>query len=77
MSETELIELAIHARERAFAPYSKFKVGAVLLARHRAFEPSQPAYRGASHSRGGCRANTGMARLCQPREPGPSRMLGK
>ena len=32
MSETELIELAIHARERAFAPYSKFKVGAVLLA---------------------------------------------
>ena len=32
MSEAELIALAIQAREQAFAPYSKFKVGAVLVA---------------------------------------------
>ncbi len=33
MSETKLIEKAIEAMEKAYAPYSKFKVGAALLTR--------------------------------------------
>ena len=31
MTDRELIELAIEAREKAYAPYSRFRVGAVLL----------------------------------------------
>ena len=31
MSDKELMELAIKARERAYAPYSEFAVGAALL----------------------------------------------
>ena len=31
MTDRELIELAIKAREKAYAPYSRFRVGAVLL----------------------------------------------
>ena len=31
MTDRELMELAIKARERAYVPYSHFKVGAALL----------------------------------------------
>jgi len=31
MTDTELLKLAINASERAYAPYSKFKVGAAAL----------------------------------------------
>ncbi len=33
MSDRELMELAIAARERAYAPYSRFSVGAALLSK--------------------------------------------
>lgn len=32
MTELELIQLAMEVQQRAYAPYSKFKVGAALLA---------------------------------------------
>ena len=31
MTDKELMELAVQARERAYVPYSQFKVGAALL----------------------------------------------
>ncbi|MBC3881079.1 cytidine deaminase [Undibacterium sp. LX40W] len=31
MTDSELLQLAEHAREKAYAPYSRFKVGAALL----------------------------------------------
>ena len=33
-SNTELYEIALKARENAYAPYSKFKVGAVILSKN-------------------------------------------
>lgn len=34
MTDRELIKIAMEARERAYAPYSNFKVGAALLAKN-------------------------------------------
>ena len=34
MNDRELVKMASRARERAYAPYSKFKVGAALLAKN-------------------------------------------
>ena len=34
MNDKDLVKLASHARERSYSPYSKFKVGAALLARN-------------------------------------------
>ena len=56
MTDEELYELACSARERAYAPYSGFSVGAALLAKsgnvylgcnieNRAFSPSNCAER--------------------------------
>lgn len=33
VTDTELVALALHVRERAYAPYSRFPVGAALLGR--------------------------------------------
>jgi len=34
MNDKDLVKLAVHARERSYSPYSKFKVGAALLAKN-------------------------------------------
>ena len=37
MSNEELIDLAIRAREKAYVPYSNFKVGAILISENESF----------------------------------------